>query len=359
MSETVVIVEQASTDNISVNVSPETEAIDVIVETIDNPDVTVVISNDQGPQGIPGNTGPTGPANVLSVGTVTGGLTASATITGTSPSQVLNLVLPKGDTGAQGAQGIQGATGPVGATGATGPQGATGPTGPQGPTGLTGAQGPQGIMGPQGLQGLQGQKGDTGATGAQGPTGNFLNTYVGTWSASTTYAAGDIVTYLGSSYIANLSNINEAPNTSGKWNIIVSKGDTGPQGATGATGAQGPQGIQGPAGPQGATGATGPQGAQGIKGDTGDTGATGPTGPQGPQGDTGPTGATGATGAQGIQGATGPTGPAGGVTSIIAGTNITISPTNGLGDVTINSSGGGSGTPGDDDQTILPGQIFG
>jgi len=36
------------------------------------------------------------------------------------------------------------------------------------------------------------------------------------------------------------------------------------------------------------------------------------------------------------------TGSTGGVTKIIAGTNITISPTSGLGDVTINSSGGGS-----------------
>ena len=34
---------------------------------------------------------------------------------------------------------------------------------------------------------------------------------------------------------------------------------------------------------------------------------------------------------------------AGGVTKIIAGTNISISPTNGLGDVTINSTGGGTG----------------
>ena len=37
--------------------------------------------------------GQAGPPNVLSVGTVTVG-TPSATITGTSPSQVLNLVLP-------------------------------------------------------------------------------------------------------------------------------------------------------------------------------------------------------------------------------------------------------------------------
>jgi hypothetical protein len=35
-----------------------------------------------------------GPPNVLSVGTVVAGPTAAATITGTSPSQTLNLVLP-------------------------------------------------------------------------------------------------------------------------------------------------------------------------------------------------------------------------------------------------------------------------
>jgi hypothetical protein len=57
---------------------------------------------------------------VLSVGTVTSGATASATITGTSPSQVLNLVLPKGDKGDKGDTGQQG---PKGDTGDTGPQG--------------------------------------------------------------------------------------------------------------------------------------------------------------------------------------------------------------------------------------------
>jgi hypothetical protein len=41
-------------------------------------------------EGIPG------PANVLSIGTVAQGDTASATITGTSPNQSLNLVLPRG-----------------------------------------------------------------------------------------------------------------------------------------------------------------------------------------------------------------------------------------------------------------------
>lgn len=45
--------------------------------------------------------GVAGPPNILSIGTVTTGETASATITGTSPSQVLNLVYPIATTIAQ------------------------------------------------------------------------------------------------------------------------------------------------------------------------------------------------------------------------------------------------------------------
>lgn len=55
-----------------------------------------------GPQGNPG------PANSLNIGTVaTGaaGSSASATITGTAPSQTLNLTIPRGDTGAAGSGG--------------------------------------------------------------------------------------------------------------------------------------------------------------------------------------------------------------------------------------------------------------
>ena len=54
----------------------------------------------QGPQGPQGQTGPqgaTGPANVLTIGSVTSGKVAGATITGEAPNQVLNLVLEKGD----------------------------------------------------------------------------------------------------------------------------------------------------------------------------------------------------------------------------------------------------------------------
>jgi hypothetical protein len=47
----------------------------------------------QGPQGPQGQIGATGPANSLSIGTVTAGPTAAATITGTAPNQTLNLTL--------------------------------------------------------------------------------------------------------------------------------------------------------------------------------------------------------------------------------------------------------------------------
>lgn len=52
-----------------------------------------------------GTNGTNGQNNTLTIGTVSSGASPSATITGTSPNQVLNLVLPKGDTGATGAAG--------------------------------------------------------------------------------------------------------------------------------------------------------------------------------------------------------------------------------------------------------------
>ena len=55
--------------------------------------VTIAATGERGPAGA------TGPANSLSIGSVSGGTTASATITGTAPSQTLNLVLPKGTDG--------------------------------------------------------------------------------------------------------------------------------------------------------------------------------------------------------------------------------------------------------------------
>ena len=65
----------------------------------------------QGVQGVKGDTGDIGPANTLTIGTVSSGGSPSANITGTSPNQILNLVLQQGP---QGIQGIQGPKGDVG-----------------------------------------------------------------------------------------------------------------------------------------------------------------------------------------------------------------------------------------------------
>lgn len=88
---------------------------------------------EQGETGATGDTGPqgpAGPANVLSIGSVTSGKVASATITGEAPNQVLNLVLEKGDKGEPGSQGATGAQGPQGEQGETGPQGNPGADAP-------------------------------------------------------------------------------------------------------------------------------------------------------------------------------------------------------------------------------------
>lgn len=72
-------------------------------------------------QGATGATGATGPANTLTVGTVTTtdpGEDAEVTITGSSPNQTINFVLPQG---LQGPQGIQGPAGNLENLSATAP----------------------------------------------------------------------------------------------------------------------------------------------------------------------------------------------------------------------------------------------
>ena len=54
------------------------------------------------PSGKKGDPGATGPVNKLTIGTVTSGTEASATITGEAPNQVLNLVLKQGEKGDSG-----------------------------------------------------------------------------------------------------------------------------------------------------------------------------------------------------------------------------------------------------------------
>ena len=98
--------------------------------TYDKSTGTLALGIPQGKKGDTGATGATGPANVLTIGTVTSGKVASATITGEVPNQVLNLVLEKGEQGEQGKQGIQGEQGKQGIQGEIGPQGNPGADAP-------------------------------------------------------------------------------------------------------------------------------------------------------------------------------------------------------------------------------------
>jgi hypothetical protein len=256
-------------------------------------------------QGLPG------PPNTLTIGSVTAGNAPSATITGSTPQQTLNLVLAKGDKGDKG----DAATISLGAvsTGAPGSSAAVINTGTTGDAVFS----------------FTIPRGDKGEVGNTGPV-NTLSI-----AGVTTGAAGSS---------ASVSVGGTAPNQT--LTFSIPRGDagaTGPQGLKGDTGATGPTGPQGPignTGPQGAkgdTGDTGPQGIQGPQGLKGDTGATGPTGPQGATGATGPQGETGPTGPQGVKGDTGdtgdtgPTGPTGPEPSLTiadnANTSITLADT--------------------------------
>lgn len=98
--------------------------------TYDKSTGTLALGIPQGNKGDTGATGATGPANVLTIGSVTSGKVASATITGEAPNQVLNLVLEKGDKGDTGEKGATGDTGPQGEQGIQGPQGSPGADAP-------------------------------------------------------------------------------------------------------------------------------------------------------------------------------------------------------------------------------------
>ena len=98
--------------------------------TYDKSTGTLALGIPQGNKGDTGATGATGPANVLTIGSVTSGKVASATITGEAPNQVLNLVLEKGDKGDTGEKGATGDPGPQGDQGIQGPQGSPGADAP-------------------------------------------------------------------------------------------------------------------------------------------------------------------------------------------------------------------------------------
>ena len=225
----------------------------------------------KGDTGASGGSGETTVVNpTITIGTVTNGDTASATITGDSPNYTLNLVLPKGDKGAKGDAGVKGADGitptiavgttttgeagtnaevtmsksgttytfnfviPKGAKGDTGAAGTKGDKGEKGDPftyadftseqlaalkGAKGDKGEKGETGADGVAGAKGDKGDRGEKGADGVTPTFT---IGT---ITTGAAGSTAT---------VTITGTAPNY--VLNFTIPKGDKGDTGEAGSGG---------------------------------------------------------------------------------------------------------------------------
>lgn len=101
--------------------------------------------------------------------------------------------------------------------------------------------------------------------------------FMGAWSPSTDYAAGDVVTADGSAYVATAETKGSQPLGSG-WALLAPKGDRGEPGVKGDRGDPGTPGEQGPKGDPGIPG------APGAKGDPGAMGAMGIPGPKGDPG---------------------------------------------------------------------------
>ncbi|MGZ9868833.1 hypothetical protein ACU3L3_10430 [Priestia endophytica] len=282
-----------------------------------------------------------------------------------------------------------------------------GPQGPPGPPGPRGSQGPQGIglqdvvpfnpnqapfypegqlvayMGslyitntasPNGLPSTSpdyaliaaaGVRGETGATGI-----GLEGVVPFNASAAPDYPAGQVVTYNGSLYIADIASPRGIPGSSPDYTLLAAAGSTGPTGAQGATGATGvgfDEGVvtfNAASAPfyragelvafDGSLYVANVDSPSGIPGSSEDYtpitsgGATGPTGAPGPIGVTGAAGVTGVTGTTGITGATGSAFNTYGTfyrvgTFTLGATGIVplnaSSPVNSTGDFTLNANG--------------------
>lgn len=137
----------------------------------------------KGDKGASGTSGETTVVNpTITIGTVTNGDTASATITGDSPNYTLNLVLPKGATGEIGAKGADGAKGEKGVDGVTPTLSVgtvtTGEAGSSANVTISG-DAPNYVLNFAIPKGDKGDKGETGASGSGGGSGIvFEESYV-------------------------------------------------------------------------------------------------------------------------------------------------------------------------------------
>lgn len=166
--------------------------------TAENPKLNLILprgetgpKGDTGPQGDKGDTGPkgadgaqgqagkagakgdTGATPNLTIGTVTSGTEAAATITGTAEAPVLNLVLPKGEKGEKGDKGDTGSSGSGGSntSGSTTTNLTIGTVTSGSTASATIENGKLNLVLPKGDTGAKGDAGDKGETGPAGPAG--------------------------------------------------------------------------------------------------------------------------------------------------------------------------------------------
>ena len=213
-----------------------------------------------------GGSGNTGATPNLTIGTVTtlgAGEDATASITGTAENLVLNLGIPKGakgDTGSPGAKGDKGEPGSPGAKGDKGDKGDTGAAGAKGDKGEKGEAftysdfTAEQLAALKGAKGDKGDKGEPGENGSPGAKGDTGATPNLTIGAVTTLEAGQNAT-------ASMGGTAENP----VLNLGIPKGAKGDKGEPGENGSPGAKGDKGDKGEPGSPGA---------KGDKGDTGAT-------------------------------------------------------------------------------------
>lgn len=167
------------------------------------------------------------------------------------------------DSTVPGPQGIPGTNGLNGTNGTNGTNGLDGRTilnGSVAPAGSAGAVGdfyiqtttPPVLWGPKevsgwpasgiALTGPKGDKGDTGAAGANGAAGadgtgfKWVGDYNDPAISILTFSKNDVVEYDGSAYICTMDDtVDIIPTTTSNWDLLVARGEQGPEGAAGIT----------------------------------------------------------------------------------------------------------------------------
>jgi hypothetical protein len=127
------------------------------------------------------------------------------------------------------------------------------------PAGVAGQPGPPGPRGPQGNPGTPGNPGPQGNVGPPGPIGPAGLNWQGLWSASTTYAENDSVSFGGATYFCyNPAGVGPSVSNptldTANWALLAAQGAPGVPGPPGTNGTNGTNGAPGTPGTPGING---------------------------------------------------------------------------------------------------------